>query len=235
MLRAILFDYNGVLVDDEPLHHQALARVLGEEGVAFSWDEFVQRGLGRPDRACFREVMESHGRSITEDRILGWVERKARLYREAIGETGPPLAGGALSLVEEAFRAGVMLGVVSGALRAEVEQGLERSKLRDCFKIVVAAEDVERGKPDPQGYRRGVEQLNGQPPFPERLLHPHEVLAIEDTPAGLEAAAAAGLARVGVGHTLPVAKLQAADLVAERLEQLSLLDLQKLFAEPSRR
>ena len=88
-----------------------------------------------------------------------------------------------------------MLGIVSGALRDEVEGALRQSGLRNLFKVLITAEDVAEGKPDPEGYLRALEALNSTPPLPERLIHPHEVLAVEDSPAGLSAAA-----DIGLGH-----------------------------------
>ena len=93
---------------------------------------------------------------------------------------------------------------------------------------MVAAEDVVASKPDPEGYALGLANLNELPPLPDRLLHPHEVLAIEDSPAGLQAAAAVGLRTLGVGHTYPAARLTA-DRVVDRLEGLALRDLLGLF------
>ena len=117
--------------------------------------------------------------------------------------------------------AGLPLGIVSGALRDEVEGALRQEGLRDCFKVLVTADDVASSKPDPEGYRRGIAELNSAPPLPERLLHPHEIVAIEDTAAGIEAARAAGLRVLAVAHTYPAADLAAAERVVERIGDLT--------------
>jgi beta-phosphoglucomutase-like phosphatase (HAD superfamily) len=127
-----------------------------------------------------------------------------------------------------------MLGVVSGALHEEVEGALRQEGVLDRFKVLVTAEDVAEGKPDPEGYRQALEALNTLPPRPERLVHPHEVLAIEDSPAGLAAAAGAGLLTLGVAHTYPAAHLAAADAVVERIGDVALPELERRFAEGSR-
>jgi beta-phosphoglucomutase len=140
-----------------------------------------------------------------------------------------------VELVQALAAGGRMLGVVSGALREEVEGALRQAGLLDRFKVLVTAEDVAEGKPDPEGYLKALESLNSQPPLPERLLHPHEVLAVEDSPAGLAAAAEVGFPTLGVAHTFPAGRLSAADAVAASLRELTPEGLDRLFAEVSRR
>ena len=235
MLRAVLFDFNGVLVDDEPLHLEMFQRVLVEEGVALSREDYYGSYLGLDDRGCFAAVLQAAGEPVTVPRLMRLIARKSSYYQERIRERGYPVFPGTAELVGSLAAAGCMLGVVSGALREEVEGGLRQAGLAQHFKVLVTAEDVAEGKPDPEGYRRALEGLNAQPPLPERLIHPHEVLAVEDSPAGLAAAAGAGLLTLGVAHTYPAADLGAADAVAERLGELRAEDLERLFAEVSRR
>lgn len=236
VLRAILFDFNGVLVDDEPIHLRLFQKVLAEEGFSLSAVDYYDHYVGFDDRSCFAAVLEERGERPDLPRLMRLVARKAAYYRDLIRRQGYPWFAGAIDLVEEASAAGLMLGVISGALREEVEGALAEIGLRRRFKVLVTAEDVTAGKPDPECYRLGLERLNSQPPLPARLLHPHEVLAIEDTAAGLRAGAAAGLVTLGIAHTHPAPGLEAiADLVADRLEEMSIERLQALFAEASRR
>jgi beta-phosphoglucomutase len=235
VLRAILFDFNGILVDDEPIHLEMFQRVLAEEGMALAAEDYYARYLGLDDRACFAAVLAAAGEPATAPRIARLIARKASYYQERIRERGYPLFAGAFDLVESLAGAGRMLGVVSGALRGEVEGALRQAGLARRFKVLVTAEDVALGKPDPEGYRRALEGLNAVPPLPERLIHPHEVLAIEDSPAGLAAAAGAGVLTLGIAHTYPARELHAADAVAERIAGLGVQELEQLFAEVSRR
>jgi phosphoglycolate phosphatase/beta-phosphoglucomutase len=163
------------------------------------------------------------------------VARKASYYQEHIRRSGYPFFPGAVELVQALAGGGRMLGVVSGALREEVEGALRQAGILDRFKVLVSAEDVAEGKPDPEGYLAALERLNSQPPLPERLLHPHEVLAVEDSPAGLAAAAEVGFPTLGVAHTFPAGRLAAADAVAASLRELTPEGLDRLFAEVSRR
>jgi HAD superfamily hydrolase (TIGR01509 family) len=235
VLRAILFDFNGVLVDDEPIHLEMFQRVLGEEGMALSAEDYYTRFLGLDDRGCFAAVLAEAGEPATVPRLMRLIARKASYYQERIRKSGYPFFPGAVELVDALAARGWMLGVVSGALREEVEGALRQARVLDRFKVLITAEDVEEGKPDPEGYRRALEALNSLPPLPERLLHPHEVLAVEDSPAGLAAASEVGLATLGIAHTYPAHRLRGADAVAEGLRELSPDRLERLYAEVSRR
>lgn len=230
MLRGILFDFNGVLVDDEPLHLELFQAVLAEEGIALSRDDYWSWYLGFDDRGVFRTVLERTGETPTADRLSRLLTRKASYYQTRVHRDGFPIFAGAARLVEELADAGLELGVVSGALREEIEGALKQMGLRRRFKVVVAAEDVREGKPSPEGYRRGLDLLNSQPPLPTRLLHPHEVLAIEDSPAGIEAAAGASLSTLAVAHTYPASALAAADACVPALAGLDVDRLRRLFA-----
>jgi HAD superfamily hydrolase (TIGR01509 family) len=234
MLRALLFDFNGVLVNDEPVHLELFRKVLEEEGLSLETDDYYRDYLGLDDRGCLSAVLARAGRPPSPQLVTRLIARKAAYYQEHMHREGFPYFPGGIELVREASRQGLMLGVVSGALRDEIEQALRRAGVRDLFKTVISAEDVVEGKPDPEGYRRGLEELSSMPPYPDRLVHPHEVLAIEDSPAGLAAAAAVGLVTLGVAQTYPEDRLRDADLVVTALAGLSVPRLQQLYEAVSR-
>jgi HAD superfamily hydrolase (TIGR01509 family) len=233
VLRALLLDFNGVLVDDEPLHLELLLRVLGEEGVSLAPDEAWPRFLGRGDRDSFAEALAGAGQPAPGHRLTRLVARKASYYQEAVHRQGYVFFPGALELMREAAAAGLVQGIVSGALRDEIEGALRQAGVRGLVKVVVSIEDVEEGKPSPQGYQLALQLLNSEAPLPSRLLHPHEVLAVEDTLPGLAAARAAGLVTLGIAHSHEPSALSGAHAVAERLEGLGLERLQALYAEAS--
>lgn len=235
MLRAILFDFNGVLVDDEPIHLELLQEVLAEEGLSLTADDYYARYLGLDDRSCFAGVRAAAGQPASLPKLMRLIARKASYYQERIRRDGYPFFAGARELVEALAADGRMLGIVSGALREEVEGALRQEGLRERFKVLVTAEDVEEGKPNPAGYLLALAALSSEPPLPERLLHPHEVLAVEDSPAGLAAASQAGLVTLGIAHTYPAQRLLDADAVVDRLSELSVSRLDQLLAEASRR
>ncbi len=230
VLRAILFDFNGVLVDDEPIHFELFRKVLAEEGIELAREVYYAQYLGFDDRDCLRAAFKAAGKALPAERLAELIERKSVYYQELVGEQGFPAFPGGRELIAEAAAAGLALGAVSGALRGEVAGGLEQLGVRSCFKVLVAAEDVAHSKPDPEGYRKGLEGLNALPPVPSPPLRPREVVAIEDSPAGLEAAAACGLATLGVAQTYREAELTAAEKVVDSIAGLDLELLQSLFA-----
>jgi HAD superfamily hydrolase (TIGR01509 family) len=225
MLRAALLDFNGVLVNDEPIHLRLFQRLLAEEGFeGFTEAEYWQRYAGLDDRAALRALLERSGEVPDEPRLMRLIARKSSYYQEEIRRQGYPFFPGAAAAVRALAGAGLHLGIVSGALRDEVVGALAQEGLGASFKVLITAEDVAASKPEPEGYRRGVAALNAAPPLPERLLHPHEVLAVEDTPAGLQAARAAGLTTLALAHTYPRAQLRA-DLILDRIADLRVADL----------
>lgn len=225
MLRAVLFDFNGVLVDDEPLHMRLIQRVVEEEGVPpFSAETYWRHLVGLDDRSAFRELLEEAGETADTPRLMRLIARKSSYYQEEIRRQGYPFFPGAADLVR-GLAPRLHLGVVSGALRDEVEGALAQEGLRAAFKVLVTAEDVAASKPDPEGYRRAIEGLNSAPPPPDRLLHPHEVLAIEDTRAGIQAARTAGLATLAVAHTYRLDELREADRAVASIRDVSIEEL----------
>jgi beta-phosphoglucomutase len=183
MPRAILFDFNGVIIDDEPQHCEALAATLAEYGIPLAREAYYREYLGFDDRECFRFTFERHGRPTDDPALLEAIERKAGHYAAAIRRS-MTLVPGAAAFVRAAADDGLALAVVSGALRREIELVLEVAGLRRHFGVVVAAEDVSACKPDPQGYIRAREAL---------ALAPASCVVVEDSLPGLAAAQAAGL------------------------------------------
>ncbi len=229
MLRAVVFDFNGILVDDEPIHFRLFREVLAEEGLDLSEDDYYEKYLGYDDRGCFEAVLEAAGEEPSAFRVMRLITRKSAYYQKLIRREGYTFFPGGAELVRAVHERGLPLGLVSGALRGEVDGALEQAGLTDCFKAVVTADDVERSKPDPEGYARVMAELNSRPPLPERLLHPHEVVAVEDSPAGIESAAAAGLLTLGVAQTYEIGDLASADAVIESLASFGVDDLERLF------
>lgn len=234
VIRALLFDFNGVLVDDEPLHLELFQRVLAEEGVGLTAEDYYARYLGLDDRGCFAAALAAAGEEASVPRLMRLIARKASYYRERVLAAGYPAFPGAVELVAAAAGRGWLLGVVSGALREEVEGALRQLGVAERFKVLITAEDVAEGKPDPEGYRLALEALNARPPLPERLVHPHEVVVLEDSPAGIQAAVEAGLLSVGVAHTYDATELAGAHAVVPGLRGLTPEGLEALVTAGGR-
>jgi beta-phosphoglucomutase len=216
MIQAVLFDFNGVVIDDEPLHLKAYQEVLSSEGVTLTEGDYYTM-LGMDDRTFVRTAFERAGVELTEERMLGVIEREAAAHRELLGEE-LPLFPGAVNFIKALARAHP-LGVVSMSNRAGIDYALGRAGLAGHFAVVVSAEDVSACKPDPECYRRGLERLNetrGQSVLPFR---PDECLVVEDAPPGILAGRAAGMRTLGVTNTVPEKALReaGADVVTRSL------------------
>jgi 2-aminoethylphosphonate-pyruvate transaminase len=227
MTTAVLFDFNGVLVDDEDVHFEAFRRTLEVLGVTIG-QEIYRRYLGYDDRGTIVALLAHYDRGAAVDDVglARAVASKQIAYAQLAGEH-PRLGFGARALVHALRVAGARLAIVSGARRAEIDAVLEASSLRDCFDAVVAAEDVVRGKPDPEGYRLALARLEAA--AGTRLA----AVAIEDAPAGLRAARAAGIRSVGVATTCPAAELEGADDIVPSLAALDARRLIQMTAAPA--
>lgn len=207
MLKAVLFDFNGVIVNDEPLHQKLIDQLLIEENLRPKPGEFRQICLGRSDRACIRELFANRGRVLTDPMLDALISRKAKAYRQELEALEKiPSYPGLQDLIFNLQASQLKMAVVSGALRSEIEFVLEHMNLRDNFAVIVAGDDGVASKPEPDGYQLAITRLNQI--YPELDLQPENCLAIEDTFAGLTAAKRARIPVVGVANTYPFHMLQ---------------------------
>jgi len=222
-LRAAVFDFDGVIVDSEPLHFRALRDALLPEGVEITEEEYVRVYLAHDDRAAIQKALEHHvGRA--DPRWIDRVEaRKIGIFAEMLHEI--PVFEGARELVL-GLGAEVPIAIASGARRDEIEAILASLGLCDAFQAIVGAEDAERTKPDPAPYLEAARRLATRAPG----LAPAECLAFEDSMPGIAAALGAGLKVVGVAHSYPAERLRAAHRVVDSLAGLDAGSLRGLFA-----
>jgi len=207
MLKAVLFDFNGVIVNDEALHEKLIDQLLIEENLRPKPGEFRQVCLGRSDRACIRDLFATRGRVLTDPMLDGLIVRKAKAYRQELEKVNKvPTYPGLQDLIFNIRASQLKMAVVSGALRSEIELVLERLNLQDNFVAIVSGDDGVPSKPEPDGYLLAVDRLNQL--FPDLNLKPGNCLAIEDTFAGLAAAKQACIPVVGVANTYPFHMLQ---------------------------
>jgi HAD superfamily hydrolase (TIGR01509 family) len=218
MIRAILFDFNGVIIDDEPLHLRAYREALEAEGVALT-DADYHECLGMDDVTFTRAAFDRARRTPTDEQLQAVIRREGELHRELI-EDELPLFPGVVTFIKAASRVWP-LGVVSMASRAQIDYVLERAKLVDYFAAVVSAEDVPAGacKPNPACYLRALEQLNRDRRGGHRPPSASSCLVIEDSPPGIQSGKAAGMRTLGVTNTVSDTVLRAAgaDVVTARL------------------
>jgi beta-phosphoglucomutase-like phosphatase (HAD superfamily) len=217
MLQGLVLDFDGVIVNSEPLHLRAFQEVLGEQGAGLSAQEYYDRYVGLDDAATFRAFASDRGLQAAD----GWVERAiatktARM--QALLRAGSPLFPGAAARIRELART-LPLAVASGALRHEIEQVLEDAALVNCFEAIVAAGDTLRGKPAPDPYTRAVELLARATGGP---IDTRQVVAVEDTRQGLASARAARLRTIAVTTTHPAEAMREADVVIGTIRDVTL-------------
>lgn len=208
MIRAIFFDFNGVIIDDEPLQMKAYQDAFAPLGIEIT-EEAYYGSLGMDDVAFVRAAFERASRPLEDETLRAVIARKSELHRELLKDE-LPLFPSVLTFVKAAARV-YALGLVSMARRVEIDHVLERAGLDHLFKIVVSAQDVPRCKPDPCCYERALELLNEQRRAARKLpLLAGECLVIEDSPPGVEAARSAGMRTLGVTSTVPEGRLREA-------------------------
>lgn len=219
MLQAVLFDFNGVLVDDERLHLEGFNAALAPLGVAITPAAYDERYLGFDDRGAFAAMLRDHGREAGADLVASLIAAKSAVYA-ALAARSLEVFEGAPALLRAAGDA-VPVAIVSGALRGEIDAALRVMGCEAVPRVIVAAEDVAACKPDPEGYRRALALLGPD-------LDPDRCVAVEDSVAGVESARAAGLKVVAVAHTYGEAALRAAgaDAVSAHVRSLDLAALE---------
>ncbi len=229
-LRAVVFDFDGVIVDSEPLHFRLFQRLLGEEGVELTREQYDAIYLGMDDRECFTEALTRHGKTAVLPKVPELIERKSALLMSTIADH-VPLLPGAVDFVR-ALATSRPLTICSGALRREIEAILKQAGILSCFAGIISAEDVSHGKPNPEGFTKALALLNrSQNPAPP--IAPASCLAIEDSLAGIEAARAAGMRCLAVANSYPAAALKeaGAEAVVAALEDNPMDAVARLFRQ----
>lgn len=229
MFPATIFDYNGVLVDDEVVHLEAFRDVLAPLGIQLSERDYWDKYLGFDDAGAFRAILTDQGRPVTEEGVDRLIAEKKPRYLDRARDV---LRGfeGAADLVKRRASVGPVI-IVSGALRSEIELGLAVLGVADAVATIVSAEDTERSKPDPEGYLIGIRVLAKS--AGARVAE--GAVVIEDSIAGVEAAKAARLACIAVGHSYPLDALTraGADLAVPTLAAITDAALRELHGRLS--
>jgi beta-phosphoglucomutase len=210
---AVIFDFDGVIVDTEPLHYAAFQRILEPLGLGFSWEQYVETYMGFDDRDAFIEAFKGGEDGLSSQKLLDLIERKATLFQEIIRDDINAYPG-VVNLIKNIRTSKTPLAISSGALRSDIDPILKSLGISDCFDIIVTAEDVAKSKPDPESYRLAHARLTAHHSL---SIPAHKVLAIEDTPAGIASAKGAGLQVLAVTNSYPATQLTQADSITETL------------------
>ena len=225
MLEAIIFDFDGVLVDSEPLHYRAFLQTVHPLGVSFDYDRYRERYIGYDDRDGFRAICGEFDIPLDDQRLAELVATKAAAFASIV-ECGVAPRPGAVELLEAAAAA-MPIALCSGALRHDIwlilpklGTGDAHGSAMDRFRTIVTADDVAHSKPDPEGYTLAAQRLG---------LTPQHCLAIEDTPAGIASAKAAGLRVLAVTTSFPADHLAQADRIVASLSDVTVDGLREWF------
>jgi beta-phosphoglucomutase len=225
-LQAIVFDFDGVIADSEPLHLRAFQQALAEEGIELTAQEYFARYLGFDDVGMFEALAGDRGIAMSDRHVTALVARKGARLQEMM-QAGSVLFPGAKEFIREAAAA-VPIGIASGALRHEIEEIVEAAGLADLFSVIIASGDTPQSKPSPAPYLLAFERLRGAA---SNALDPRRCVAIEDSRWGLESAQGAGLRCVGVTNSYPAHELSGAELVVDGLKELTLPMLDRLVQD----
>ena len=210
MIRAIVFDFDGVIADSEPLHLRALQEVLAPLGLAVDREEYYARYLGYDDVGAFHAIAHDRGLEFSDGEVRALISAKSIVYQSLL--TGDGVLYPGVPACIERLAADYPLGIASGALRHEIQAILRAGALDHHFRFIVASGDTPSGKPAPDPYLKAA-GLHGVPPA--------ACVALEDSRWGIESAHAAGMKCVGITHTYPASQLSAADVIVQRLDQFT--------------
>jgi beta-phosphoglucomutase len=224
-LQAIVFDFDGVIANSEPLHLKAFQQALAPEGIDLAPAEYYARYLGYDDVGLFEALAKDRGLAMSGGDVSALVVRKGEEMQQML-RSGTVLFPGAVEFIREAAAA-VPIAIASGAMRHEIEEVIAAAGVSDLFVAIVAAGDTPHRKPSPAPYRLALERLRD---VSGREIEPRRAVAIEDSKWGLDSAQGAGLRLVGVTNSYPAHELTGAELVVDSLTALTLPALDLLCA-----
>ena len=225
-LQAVIFDFDGVIANSEPLHLVAFQAALGEDGVHLSSDDYYARYLGYDDVGLIQRLAEDRGLEWNERHVAALVARKGVKLQELLN-AGAVLFPGAAEFIRRTAAA-VPVAIASGALKHEIVEVVAAAGIADLFSTIVASGDTSESKPSPEPYRLAFLRLRERSGVD---LDPRRTVAIEDSRWGLASAQGAGLRCVGVTSSYPAHELQGAEMTVGGLADLDLAMLDDLCSK----
>jgi beta-phosphoglucomutase len=228
MLKAVIFDFDGVIADSEQLHYKALNQAFATRGLHIPKEVHWQKYLGFNDLENVVAVNKDYKMNWSRQEINLLIELKAANFH-ALARTEAPIIDGVEDFIEMLHTTGLPLAICSGATREDIEIMLEHSEIKNAFKTIITANDVDKGKPDPEGYLLALQRLKEKT---KTAIEPAQCVVIEDSGWGLQAAIAAGMHTVAVTNSYPADHLSThADYVIDHLDMLTIDDLKRICRE----
>lgn len=226
MLRAVIFDFDGVIANTEHLHLGAFQKTLAGEGIELTEEDYYANYLAYDDKTLFAKLYEERAVELDDALLSALMDRKSLHYDEMI-EGNIELLPGAIDFIK-ALTGKYRLAIGSGALEAEIFRVLDFAGVRKSFEVIVGADNIENCKPAPDVYIEALRRLNAlKPDGPD--ISPAECLVIEDSISGIRAALAAGMKCLAVTNSYSEAELSEAHAVEPGLKDLDLMSLEHLF------
>lgn len=226
MLKAIIFDFDGVIADTEPLHLKAFQLALSDNGIELSEEEYSAKYLAYDDKTLFKELFKDREIEHDETTISDFINLKSKHFENVLKGNILILEGvpELISAVKDIYP----LSIGSGALRSEIVEILSFAGLREYFDLIVSADDIEKCKPDPEVYLRVLQELNDKDSISNEIFA-SECLVIEDSTSGIKAAHLAGMKCLAITNSYSSEELSEAELVIDSLKKVSIRDLEGLF------
>jgi len=226
MLKAIIFDFDGVIADTEHLHLKAFQLTFIEKGIELSDEDYFANYLAYDDKTLFRELLQDRNFEHDEELISDFINRKSEHFENVLKGNILVLEGVPEFISRISGKYPLAIG--SGALRSEIIEILESVGLREHFEIIVSADEVINCKPDPEVFIEALRRLNNLDSVSE-TISPHECLVIEDSTSGIQAAHSAGMKCLAITNSYTAEKLSEAELIIESLKAISVEELEDLF------
>ncbi len=225
MLKAVIFDFDGVVADSELLHYRALNSAFGLHGVKVPEDEYYERYLGYSDCECVEIVNANYNMGLDSEGIDKLIAHKTEVFNRLVKED-TAIIDGVVDFVEMLRGNAIPMAVCSGGTRSDIDLMVKGTELARVFDPIVTADDVKKGKPDPEGFQLVLSRLNQRA---KERIPAGECVVIEDSRWGLQAAAAAGMHTIAVTNTYDAEHLDPyAEMVVKRLDEIRMEDLHGL-------
>ena len=215
MYEAVIFDFDGVIIDSEPLHFEASVAALKKCNIVLNYNEYCENYIGLSDKEMFPKIFAANCKLCDAKKTEFLIRDKINKYIDIIQQTMHlPFIAGLEQYINFLRKQSAKLAICSGSAKEEIVSVLSRSNIKnmkDLFDVIVSYDDVSRGKPDPEGYLLASKRLN---------VLPEKCLVIEDTPFGIKAARAAGMTVIGLLTTHNEAQLKEAHIISKNFLNL---------------